>query len=68
LSSDGKLFTCLFAARGVDLREPLRSDLTDEELAELISAVWRKRADRYSELRARNNAPADKVEMYYIGG
>jgi len=62
------LFTCLFAASGVDLREPLRSELTDTELAELISAVWMRRTDRYSELRARNSAPADKVEMYYIGG
>ncbi len=68
LSSDGKLFTCLFAASGVDLREPLRSELTDEQLAELIGGVWRGRADRYSELRALNSAPADKVEMYYIGG
>lgn len=68
LSSDGKLFTCLFAASGVDLRESLRSDIDDEELADIVSAVWLKRADRYSELRARNSAPGDKVEMYYIGG
>lgn len=68
LSSDGKLFTCLFAAHGIDLRQPLRDGIDDAGLAETISAVWAKRADRYSELRARNSAPADKVEMYYIGG
>ncbi len=68
LSSDGKLFTCLFASTGVDLREPLRAAISDEELTDIIRAVWAGRADRYSELRARNSAPADKVEMYYIGG
>jgi cyclic pyranopterin phosphate synthase len=68
LSSDGKLFTCLFAAQGLDLRAPLRDDCSDEQLAEVISGVWRQREDRYSELRARKAAPEDKVEMYYIGG
>jgi len=68
LSSDGKLFTCLFAAHGTDLRGPLREGLDDAELTELIGKVWTQRTDRYSELRARNSAPADKVEMYYIGG
>jgi cyclic pyranopterin phosphate synthase len=68
LSSDGNLFTCLFAAAGTDLRTPLRNGATDDELEALISSVWSGRIDRYSELRARNAAPADKVEMYYIGG
>ncbi|MEJ2138317.1 MAG: GTP 3',8-cyclase MoaA [Gammaproteobacteria bacterium] len=68
LSSDGKLYTCLFASVGTDLRSPLRAGVSDTELAELIESVWRARTDRYSELRARNAAPADKVEMYYIGG
>ncbi|MEE4184827.1 MAG: GTP 3',8-cyclase MoaA, partial [Gammaproteobacteria bacterium] len=68
LSSDGKLFTCLFAAHGLDLREPLRSGVTDAELLELVRTIWSNRTDRYSELRARDGAPADKVEMYYIGG
>jgi cyclic pyranopterin phosphate synthase len=68
LSSDGKLFTCLFAAQGLDLRAPLREACSDEQLAEIISCVWEKREDRYSELRARKAAPEDKVEMYYIGG
>ena len=68
LSSDGKLFTCLFAANGLDLRAPLRSDSSDEDLADLISSVWQQREDRYSELRALQQVPEDKVEMYYIGG
>lgn len=68
LSSDGKLFTCLFAATGMDLRGPLRDEFSDAQLAEVIGTVWQQRGDRYSELRARNSAPADKVEMYYIGG
>jgi len=68
LSSDGKLYTCLFASAGTDLRTPLRSGASDKELAEFVSDVWLRRDDRYSELRARNAAPTDKVEMYYIGG
>lgn len=68
LSSDGNLFTCLFASAGTDLRSPLRDGVSDAELADIISGVWLKRSDRYSELRARNQAPSDKVEMYYIGG
>jgi len=68
LSSDGNLYTCLFASAGTDLRTPLRAGASDVELADLISGVWQRREDRYSELRARNAAPTDKVEMYYIGG
>jgi len=68
LSSDGRLFTCLFAAAGTDLRSPLRAGASDAELTDLIGTVWAGRTDRYSELRARNAAPTDKVEMYYIGG
>lgn len=68
LSSDGKLYTCLFASDGNDLRATLRAGVDDAELASSIAAVWAGRKDRYSELRARNQAPADKVEMYYIGG
>jgi cyclic pyranopterin phosphate synthase len=68
LSSDGQLFTCLFASQGTDLRSPLRAGADDEELLSLISAVWQTRADRYSELRAISGSDAKKVEMYYIGG
>jgi len=67
LSSDGQLYTCLFAARGTDLKGPLRAGLDDEQLRELITNVWNSRDDRYSELRARQPGKA-KVEMYYIGG
>jgi GTP 3',8-cyclase len=71
LSSDGALYTCLFAAQGTSLRDPLRAGATDEELAELIRQIWSGRQDRYSELRANlRQASGDhtKVEMYYIGG
>ena len=68
LSSDGQLFTCLFAATGTDLRGPLRAGADDDELARVIDAVWRDREDRYSELRAAQSGAGDKVEMYYIGG
>jgi cyclic pyranopterin phosphate synthase len=68
LSSDGQLFTCLFAAKGTDLKGPLRAGATDDELRDLVAAAWGAREDRYSELRARLPADAGKVEMYYIGG
>jgi cyclic pyranopterin phosphate synthase len=71
LSSDGALYTCLFAAQGTSLRDPLRAGATDDELAELIRRIWSGRQDRYSELRANlRQASGDhtKVEMYYIGG
>ena len=68
LSSDGKLFTCLFASTGMDLRGPIRAGASDAELTDVIQRVWLKRADRYSELRARDGVTGDKVEMYYIGG
>lgn len=67
LSSDGQLYTCLFASRGTDLKGPLRSGLDDVQLRDLISNVWHRREDRYSELRAQL-PPGGKVEMYYIGG
>src|SRR5580658_3239963 len=69
LSSDGKLYTCLFAAEGADLRAPLRGGANDAGLAALIGAIWERRADRYSELRdelrARN---VQHVEMNHVGG
>ena len=69
LSSDGSLFTCLFAQKGFDLRGPLRAGASDDELTQLIRAVWDQRADRYSELRAQLRARGgEKVEMYFIGG
>jgi len=68
LSTDGKLFTCLFATTGHDLRELLRGGADDATLARAISAVWRTRADRYSELRTAATARAERIEMSYIGG
>jgi GTP 3',8-cyclase len=68
LSAEGKLFTCLFAVRGHDLRALLRAGATDEELETAVSGVWRGRADRYSELRSQATADLPRVEMSYIGG
>jgi GTP 3',8-cyclase len=71
LSSDGVLYTCLFAAQGASLRDALRGGASDDALAELIRGIWTRRADRYSELRASLTPEAHeqrKVEMFYIGG
>ncbi len=74
LTIDGKLFSCLFAAEGSDLRTPLRSGASDSELRDLIHSVWSRRTDRYSEERSgltrgddRTSRPP-KIEMYQIGG
>ena len=68
LSTEGKLYTCLFAESGHDLRALLRSGKTDAEIAEFITRLWAARGDRYSELRTAGNAPLKKIEMSYIGG
>jgi GTP 3',8-cyclase len=68
LSADGKLYTCLFAVRGHDLRARLRSESGDDDLEAAIRAVWERRTDRYSELRTEETAALRKVEMSYIGG
>jgi cyclic pyranopterin phosphate synthase len=68
LSAEGRLYTCLFAVEGHDLRALLRGGATDGELATAIAAVWRARGDRYSELRSAQTAGLPKVEMSYIGG
>ena len=68
LSAEGQLYTCLFASHGTDFRAPLRSGASDEEISQLISAVWGVRADRYSEIRTAATAKLRKVEMSYIGG
>ena len=54
LSTDGQLFTCLFATRGTSLRDPMRDGATDGELRDVIAGIWTRRADRYSEERAAN--------------
>jgi cyclic pyranopterin phosphate synthase len=68
LSSDGRLYTCLFAVRGHDLRRPLRAGKSDGEIEELLRTVWGGRSDRYSELRSSATSGLDKVEMSYMGG
>ncbi|MDP2144448.1 MAG: GTP 3',8-cyclase MoaA [Gallionella sp.] len=69
LSTDGRLYTCLFATDGLDLRAPLRGGMSEGELVESIAACWRRRGDRYSQLRhAGGGIVAQKIEMSYIGG
>ncbi|HLG71927.1 MAG TPA: GTP 3',8-cyclase MoaA [Chloroflexota bacterium] len=68
LSSEGKLYTCLFAANGFDLRALLRGGASDEEITEAVRSVWTRRTDRYSELRTAETATLPKVEMSHIGG
>jgi GTP 3',8-cyclase len=71
LSADGKLFTCLFARRGHDLRALLRGGSSDQELAERTRGIWSARSDRYSAERAARERASEepaKVEMSYIGG
>ncbi len=68
VSADGRLYTCLFASEGIDIRELLRRDSGDDALRELVSSVWTQRRDRYSELRTRATAKQPRVEMSYIGG
>ena len=69
LSPEGMLFTCLFASKGTDLREPLREGASDDEIEAIVRATWGARIDRYSEERAAMTGPSPKkVEMYHIGG
>ncbi|MCW5567442.1 MAG: GTP 3',8-cyclase MoaA [Dokdonella sp.] len=69
LSADGRLYTCLFARQGHDLRGPLRAGASDAELAAIIAGAWSARDDRYSEMRNRVSAmPRERIEMYEIGG
>jgi cyclic pyranopterin phosphate synthase len=68
ISADGQLYTCLFAARGHDLRALVRGGASDEGLADAIGAIWAGRSDRYSELRTAGTSLLDKVEMSYVGG
>jgi cyclic pyranopterin phosphate synthase len=72
LSTEGKLYTCLFATSGHDLRALLREGRSDEEISTVLAHLWRARGDRYSELRTNNTdglpRSANKVEMSYIGG
>jgi GTP 3',8-cyclase len=68
LSAEGRLYLCLFATEGHDLRALVRRDASEEELLDAIRAIWRGRDDRYSEIRSEQTAGLPKVEMSHIGG
>jgi cyclic pyranopterin phosphate synthase len=68
LSAEGKLYTCLFATDGFDLRALLRGGTDDAEVASALRGVWSQRTDRYSEIRTEETARRPKVEMSHIGG
>ena len=68
LSTDGKIYTCLFADHGVDFRALLRNGSSDDDIAALLAGLWQVRTDRYSEIRTADTAKLRKVEMSYIGG
>ena len=68
LSTEGSLFTCLFAQSGHDLKALVRGGASDDRIRDEIAAVWQERADRYSEIRTEETAKSKKIEMSYIGG
>ncbi len=68
LSTEGMLYTCLFAGQGYDLRGMLRGGSPDEEIDSAIARIWHARTDRYSEIRTAGTAKSRKIEMSYIGG
>ncbi|MGZ7151568.1 GTP 3',8-cyclase MoaA [Bacillus sp. BC08] len=70
ISAEGKLYTCLFASKGNDLRELLRSGYTDEEITDIVRDIWNNREDRYSDERLSHTSKkrAPKIEMSHIGG
>ncbi|MGE6537893.1 GTP 3',8-cyclase MoaA [Bacillus luti] len=70
ISAEGKLYTCLFASKGNDLRELLRSEYTDEEITDVVRDIWNNREDRYSDERLSNTNKKrmPKIEMSHIGG
>ena len=68
LSPEGQLVTCLFASSGIELRESLRKNNTDEEIKNIIKNSWNVRSDKYSEERSSSSKSKPKVEMYHIGG
>ncbi|HTD90686.1 MAG TPA: GTP 3',8-cyclase MoaA [Burkholderiales bacterium] len=68
ISTEGKLYTCLFATAGHDLRALLRNGASDDDLNTFVKGVWTRRADRYSEIRSEQTVKLEKIEMSYIGG
>jgi len=68
LAADGTVYTCLFATGGTDIKAPMRSGASDEDLGEILSELWLNRDDRYSELRGAVPIDFPRIEMSYIGG
>ena len=68
LSTDGRLYTCLFAQRGYDLKKMMRTGADDAAIGGAVAAIWQRRDDRYSEIRTAETSRERKVEMSYIGG
>jgi cyclic pyranopterin phosphate synthase len=68
LSTEGRLYTCLFATAGHELKPLLRGGASDDDISHAIDAVWRQRGDRYSEIRTAATGGLQKIEMSYIGG
>lgn len=68
LSADGQLYTCLFAVAGLDVRAVLRDGSSDADVLEFLAAAWRRRDDRYSELRSQSTSDLPKIEMFAMGG
>jgi cyclic pyranopterin phosphate synthase len=68
LSPEGKIYTCLFATEGTDLKTPMRDGATDTEIEQIIRDTWGNRIDRYSEERTDSTDDREKIQMYYIGG
>ncbi len=68
ISTEGQLYTCLFATSGHDLRKLLRGGASDHDLQDAITSTWSRRADRYSEIRTSHTTKLEKIEMSYIGG
>ncbi len=68
LSTDGSIYTCLFAQKGYDVKSLLRGGKSDADLRDALASIWQQREDRYSEIRTADTARQRKVEMSYIGG
>jgi len=68
LATDGKLYTCLFATTGHDLRALVRGGSSDAQIGDYLASIWHQRGDRYSEIRSQNTVALPKIEMSYIGG
>jgi cyclic pyranopterin phosphate synthase len=68
LAADGTVYTCLFASGGTDIKTPMRSGASDDDIAQIVADLWTARDDRYSELRGTTPIDFPRVEMSYIGG